>query len=406
MRTRSRWAAGCSSTRACPATAGARARRATIRHKRSPTASPRSLGRALLDRNAIALANLRLNRWFGWAGAADSLWAQSIRPILDEKELGLTAGAAARAAGIATRRWRPPTRACSAPPSADDAAERVLVNVAKALAAFQETIVTGRTPFDDFRDALERGDRAAHGPLSARRAARPAASSSARAAAAPATSARTSPTASSRTSASASSPRRAASTRAGTAASPHCGRAPSTCWAVTTTIADKRHRRADAPRRAAAPQLGRVPRAVAAQRRAHRALHAQRQPRDAGRRRAPLFGARRGAPARPRRQTPASARCGSRPKRRPTWWPSSRRCRPASRHTSSRAACRQGHDASHRRLSLASGTGPVAELADHVAARNGVERRTFHDALGGEVGCAVCRCRNSSCGACRRLAPA
>ena len=37
----------------------------------------------------------------------------------------------------------------------------MLVNVAKALAAFQETITTGRTPFDDFRDALERGDRQA-----------------------------------------------------------------------------------------------------------------------------------------------------------------------------------------------------------------------------------------------------
>ena len=41
--------------------------------------------------NAIALANLRLNRWFGWSGAADSLWAQSLRPILDERELGASA---------------------------------------------------------------------------------------------------------------------------------------------------------------------------------------------------------------------------------------------------------------------------------------------------------------------------
>jgi cytochrome c peroxidase len=49
--------------------------------------------------------------------------------------------------------------------------ELVLVNVAKALAAFQETIVTGRTPFDDFRDALERGDTAAlrRYPLTAQR---------------------------------------------------------------------------------------------------------------------------------------------------------------------------------------------------------------------------------------------
>ena len=38
----------------------------------------------------------------------------------------------------------------------------VLVNVAKALAAYQETIVTGRTPFDEFRDAArERSDRGA-----------------------------------------------------------------------------------------------------------------------------------------------------------------------------------------------------------------------------------------------------
>jgi len=38
---------------------------------------PRSLGHERLDRNAIALANLRLNRWYGWSGGADSLWAQS-----------------------------------------------------------------------------------------------------------------------------------------------------------------------------------------------------------------------------------------------------------------------------------------------------------------------------------------
>jgi cytochrome c peroxidase len=39
--------------------------------------------------------------------------------------------------------------------------ELVLVNIAKALAAFQETIVTPRTAFDDVRDALQRGDEAA-----------------------------------------------------------------------------------------------------------------------------------------------------------------------------------------------------------------------------------------------------
>jgi len=38
--------------------------------------------------------------------------------------------------------------------------EAVMVNVGKVLAAFQETLVTGRTPFDDFRDGLEKEDSA------------------------------------------------------------------------------------------------------------------------------------------------------------------------------------------------------------------------------------------------------
>jgi cytochrome c peroxidase len=43
--------------------------------------------------------------------------------------------------------------------------------VGKALAAFQETLVSRRTPFDDFRDALERSDVEAMGryPLAAQR---------------------------------------------------------------------------------------------------------------------------------------------------------------------------------------------------------------------------------------------
>jgi cytochrome c peroxidase len=50
-------------------------------------------------------------------------------------------------------------RAFGEKPAADD--EEVLVNVGKALAAFQETMVSGRTAFDEFRDALEKNDEAA-----------------------------------------------------------------------------------------------------------------------------------------------------------------------------------------------------------------------------------------------------
>ena len=61
-------------------------------------------------------------------------------------------------------------RSARHPPATDD--EGVLVDVAKALAAFQETLASARTPFDEFRDALARGDRAGGGALSRGRAAR------------------------------------------------------------------------------------------------------------------------------------------------------------------------------------------------------------------------------------------
>ena len=52
--------------------------------------------------------------------------------------------------------------------------EALLVDVGKALAAFQETLVTRRTPFDDFRDALARSDSEAAGryPEAAQRGAK------------------------------------------------------------------------------------------------------------------------------------------------------------------------------------------------------------------------------------------
>ena len=129
----------------------------------------RSRGRRTLDRNALSLFNLRFNRWFGWDGAQDSLWAQNLRPLLDPREMGVGPGGAARLVRSDRELSCSYRRAFGAAPGADD--ERVFVDLGKALAAFLETQVTGRTPFDDFRDALARGDAAgmAHYPAAARR---------------------------------------------------------------------------------------------------------------------------------------------------------------------------------------------------------------------------------------------
>jgi cytochrome c peroxidase len=117
----------------------------------------RARGLELTDRNTPSVANVRVQRWFGWDGAHDSLWAQSIRPILDARELGMSAArVAALVRGDADHSCR--YRKVFGDVPAED--EAVLVGAAKALAAFQETLVSGRTAFDDFRDALVKNDAA------------------------------------------------------------------------------------------------------------------------------------------------------------------------------------------------------------------------------------------------------
>ena len=120
---------------------------------------PHAHGMADVDRNTPTLANLRLQRWYGWGGTSDSLWMASIRPLLDAREFDTDAAFIVRRFSLnedLTCRYRKVFG--RAPDHADD---ELLVNVGKALAAFEETLVTGRTPFDDFRDALERNDGAA-----------------------------------------------------------------------------------------------------------------------------------------------------------------------------------------------------------------------------------------------------
>ncbi|MFM9939051.1 MAG: cytochrome-c peroxidase [Hyphomicrobiaceae bacterium] len=130
----------------------------------------RASAAASLDRNTPALFNLRHMTWFGWDGGADSLWMQSIRPILDPREMAASPEHVQQHIASSPALRAAYRRLTSGPP-AKHASNHVLVNVAKALAAFQETLTTGRTPFDDFRDALAKDDAAAMAayPLAARR---------------------------------------------------------------------------------------------------------------------------------------------------------------------------------------------------------------------------------------------
>jgi cytochrome c peroxidase len=124
---------------------------------------PRAFGLEQVDRNTPSLINVRFTRWYGWDGAHDSLWSQSVRPLLDPKEMRATPAHILNAvrqlfAGEYEKAFG----------EKPEDAERVLVNVGKALAAYQETLVSRRTPFDEFRDALEKNLPSTY-PLSAQR---------------------------------------------------------------------------------------------------------------------------------------------------------------------------------------------------------------------------------------------
>jgi cytochrome c peroxidase len=124
-------------------------------------------------RNTQSLLDVRFNRWFGWGGQADNLWAQSIRPIIAPTEMAATPSGAVRVLQrdeVLLKQYR---QVFGSEASFDDI-EGTLANLGKALAAFQETLVSGRTPFDDFRDALVARDWKAAGtyPSSAQRGAK------------------------------------------------------------------------------------------------------------------------------------------------------------------------------------------------------------------------------------------
>ena len=111
-----------------------------------------------VDRNTPTLMNLRLARRFGWEGATDALWKQSLRPMLDRRELGVSARHVAdlvRKDEQLSCRYR---KTFGAEPSPTDD-QAVMDDVAKALAALVETFETPPTPFDRFRNALARGDK-------------------------------------------------------------------------------------------------------------------------------------------------------------------------------------------------------------------------------------------------------
>lgn len=115
----------------------------------------RSEGLATTDRHSPALWNVAYQRWFFWDGRSDSLWSQSIQPLLSAREMGAN--------------YEHIFKVVSSDPilpggyeSAFGAAEghspgRFLSNLGKALEAYQRTVISRDSPFDGFVAALKSG---------------------------------------------------------------------------------------------------------------------------------------------------------------------------------------------------------------------------------------------------------
>lgn len=142
------------------------------------------------ERHAPSLLNVTFNRWYFWDGRADTLWAQAIEPLEAPNEQGITRLEIAhlvssdeelRAAYEAvfgptpdlsdTARFPEAGRPVpDEPDGADHQAwtsmtaedqrtiNRVLTNVAKAIAAYEMQLVSLDSPFDRYVEGLRDGD--------------------------------------------------------------------------------------------------------------------------------------------------------------------------------------------------------------------------------------------------------
>lgn len=112
-----------------------------------------SFGLNKLSRNTPSVLNLNGNRWFSWDGSNDSLWSQSLRPLLNASEMGLTLKSIKTiitSNDDLNKRYLKITG--ESPLKHDD--EAIAVNIAKFLAAYQEQLVSAATPFDEFVKSL------------------------------------------------------------------------------------------------------------------------------------------------------------------------------------------------------------------------------------------------------------
>lgn len=132
-----------------------------------------AVGEGKGTRNTLSLKNVGYLRWLMWDGRVATLWSQATKPIENPIEMGGSRVQAlcaiwsddqlARSYAALFGAPRPSLvdETCSAyrtsgavPAASQDEVNRNFSNVGKALAAFLETVVTGKSDFDLFAESL------------------------------------------------------------------------------------------------------------------------------------------------------------------------------------------------------------------------------------------------------------
>jgi len=141
---------------------------------------PLAIGLEKGVRNTQGLLNVAQQRWFGWDGGADSLWAASLRPLFNAHEMGnnvsslavsLRANKPLRTAlgsnvvdGVVLDALVPGSRLVTNVSANNKELidtlndEELVVVAAKSIAAYLRTLSSERTVFDNYRDAVVKGD--------------------------------------------------------------------------------------------------------------------------------------------------------------------------------------------------------------------------------------------------------
>ena len=110
-------------------------------------------------RRTESLWNVAYNRWFFWDGRADSLWSQAVQPMERAEEHGLSRRQIVKLIAETPELRSQYETVCGPLPNDSDTAEtvdRILVNVAKCIAAYERRLVTRDSPFDRFVAQLRR----------------------------------------------------------------------------------------------------------------------------------------------------------------------------------------------------------------------------------------------------------